>query len=259
MKKKSEWKKNCPECDKNQYYVDKTVLKTSIKNNTCCRSCSKKGINNPQYEKSLSKEIKQKMSRSKSGENHYMYGKHHTEKTKDKIRKGNINKIVTENTKQRIRENHAHLSGKNHPMYGKPRSEETCRKISENHVGMSGKKHTEETKRKMRLLHIKRIEEKKLNGGQLAPNYNRKACILFDWANMYHDLHIQHAENGGEFYLKEEGYYADGYDATTNTWYEYYEKYHKNPKQVIRDEQRKQNIIKRLNCEFIEIKEWENN
>ena len=67
-----------------------------------------------------------KISDSKKGENHPMYGKHHTEETKQKISKAN--------------------KGKNSPMYGKHHTEETKQKISEIH---KGKKLSEETKQKM--------------------------------------------------------------------------------------------------------------
>ena len=62
-----------------------------------------------------------------------------------------------------------------------------------------------------------------------------------------------HAENGGEYYIKELGYWVDGYSPNKNIVIEYYEKYHKQQKE--RDRQRKEEIIKLLNCEFIEINE----
>lgn len=51
----------------------------------------------------------------KTGENHPRFGKHHSEETRRKMR-----------------ENHADISGKNHPMYGKHLNEETRKKISKN-------------------------------------------------------------------------------------------------------------------------------
>ena len=164
------WSKNCLRCDNKQYYKNEKILNIGIKNNTLCRSCSKK-------DKTHTEETKQKMSASKQGKNNAFYGKKHTKETRLKMS-----------------ENHADYSGKNHPMYSKCHPEETKQKMCKSH---KGKKHTEKTKQKMRISHIKYIEEHKLNGGQLAPNYNPLACLLFDWANMYHDLHIQHAENGG--------------------------------------------------------------
>ena len=83
-------------------------------------------------------ESKLKLSKSISGENHYMYGKSHSKETKEKL--SNL------------------LSGENHPMFGKPRSKETREKISKGH---QGKKHTEETKRKL----------SEMNSGENHPRY----------------------------------------------------------------------------------------
>jgi len=52
--------------------------------------------------------------REMSGENNPMYNKHHTEETKRKMK-----------------ENHANFKGKNHPLYGKCLSKDWKRKISE--------------------------------------------------------------------------------------------------------------------------------
>ena len=141
-------------------------------------------------------------------------------------------------------------TSKNHPMYGKYHTKESKQKMS---ISATGRQHSKETRQKMRISRIQSIEKNKLNGGQLHPNYNPLACQLFDWMNMYYDLNIQHAENGGE--VKMFGYFADGYDTNTNTVYEYYENTHK--RTIDHDKLRKQNIIDHLDCKFIEIKEWE--
>lgn len=56
-----------------------------------------------------------------TGKDHPMYGKHHSEESK-----------------QKIRDHLPDLSGENNPFYGKHHSEESRRKISENHVDVSG-------------------------------------------------------------------------------------------------------------------------
>ena len=57
-----------------------------------------------------------------TGENHPMYGKHHTEETRKKLSKA--------------------LTGENHPMYGKQLSEEHKKKLSESHKGKYTGKYT---------------------------------------------------------------------------------------------------------------------
>jgi len=61
--------------------------------------------------------------------------------------------------------------------------------------------------------------------------------------------------NGGEFYIKELGYWLDGYDKENNVVYEFDEKYHDNQKQKQKDMVRQQDIINHLKCKFIRIKD----
>jgi len=109
--------------------------------------------------------------------------------------------------------------------------------------------------RKNRLRRIKEIERDKFNGNQLIPSYNPKACEIFDKISLKENIHIQHAMNGGEFYIKALGYWVDGYDDENNTVYEFDEKYHNSEKQRNKDFIREQELINFLECKFIRIKE----
>jgi len=103
---------------------------------------------------------------------------------------------------------------------------------------------------------IKRIEKDKLNGNQLYPNYNKYGCNIFDKISKETNIHIQHAMNGGEFYIKELGYWVDGYDTKNNVVYEYDEKHHYEKGELKkRDIIRQKEITNLLNCEFIRINE----
>lgn len=108
---------------------------------------------------------------------------------------------------------------------------------------------------KLRLNKIKRISENKLNGNQLVPFFNKKGCIKFDEIKKNENIHIQHAMNGGEFYIKELGYWLDGYDAINNVAYEYDEDYHFTEKQITKDITRQNEIESFLKCKFIRIKD----
>lgn len=115
-----------------------------------------KGENNPFYGRTHSEETRKRMVENHwncSGENHYLFGKHMKEETKEKLRqanlgennphygiplteqqKKNISMALTgikrsDETKQRIKDNHADFSGKNHPLYGKHHNEETKKKV----------------------------------------------------------------------------------------------------------------------------------
>ncbi len=91
-----------------------------------------------------------------SGENHPMYGKHHTDDAKRRISEGLKGVMAGENnpqygkhksdeTKRKLSASlKGKLSGEKHPFYGKHLSEETKRKISESG---KGQKRSNETKR----------------------------------------------------------------------------------------------------------------
>jgi hypothetical protein len=95
----------------------------------------------------LSKEHCEKLSiiakeRLSVKENHPMFGKKHSEETKEKIRQKHlgvgIGRKHTEETKQKIRDSLGDISGENHPCFGKKHSDETKKKIGQQ---ISGRKY----------------------------------------------------------------------------------------------------------------------
>jgi len=135
--------------------------------------------------------------------------------------------------KKNLSLNHADVSGKNNPFFNRT--------------------HSEETKRKIRLSTIKTLNEK--YGGGICPKYNPIACQQIDEYGKQHGYNFKHALNGGEFYIKELGYWVDGYDKEKNVVIEYYELHHKRSKERIRDSKRLQEIINLLRCDVIILKE----
>ena len=167
-----------------------------------------------------SEETKKKISEKTLGVNNPFYGKKHSEETKDKI---------SNRTKQGMKK--INVSGSNNGFYGKH--------------------HSEESKRKIRLSMIERINSLK---GSFKPNYNPEACKIIDEYGKEHGFNFQHAENGGEFRVKELGYFLDGYDPEQNVVIEYYErKKHKHT--VEKDLIRQKEIERYLDCKFIVLRE----
>ncbi|MCK9445478.1 hypothetical protein M0Q50_01125 [bacterium] len=109
---------------------------------------------------------------------------------------------------------------------------------------------------KLRIKSINRIENNKNNGYQIQPNFNKDACKIFDDISIKEGIHIQHAMNGGEFYIKELGYWVDGYDKENNTIYEFDEKYHfdKDGNLKEKDTIRQKEIEYCLKCKIIRIR-----
>ena len=95
-----------------------------------------------------------------SGEKHPMYGKHHSEETREKIKLANKGRF----------------SGEKNPMYGRPRSDEEKKKISDGRKGktvgennpMYGKHHSKEARDKMSNV------RKGKNTGKDNPFYGKK-------------------------------------------------------------------------------------
>lgn len=125
-------------------------------------------------------------------------------------------------------------TGKEHPRYGKTVSEET--------------------RKKQRKSAIKRL--KRRHGNQLQPNYSLEACKLIEEYGEKHGYNFQHAENGGEYHIKELGYWVDGYDKEQNVLIEVDEAYHYNQNGELRDKdkRRQRKIEEHLGCEFIRVR-----
>jgi hypothetical protein len=115
-----------------------------------------------------------------------------------------------------------------------------------------GKPHTDETKLKIRLASISYIEKMK---GQLCPRYNVKSIPLIEEYGRNNGYKFMHAENGGEFFIRELGYFLDAYDPYNNIALEVDERHHfKQGKLSDKDLKRQEEIEKFLGCKFIRIK-----
>ena len=129
-------------------------------------------------------EAKKKISIAMSGENHPLYGTHHSVETK-----------------KLMRDNHADFKGENHPQYGTHPSEETRKKQSESHKNpsnevrknmseshknpsleirmaisraLTGRKRTDETKKKISLATSGKNNSMFGKIGRDSPNFGKK-------------------------------------------------------------------------------------
>lgn len=138
---------------------------------------------------------------------------------------------------------------------GKIVSNDVKKRISESNFG---KKHSNKTKTKLRLIRIKQINKAKFNGEQVFPSWNPKACDYFEEFDKQNNTQGQHARNGGEFYIKELGYWVDYINHDLKLIMEYDEPHHNNSKQKEKDLIRQQEIQEIFfNYEFKRIKgDW---
>lgn len=119
--------------------------------------------------------VNKKISQSLTGEKHPMYGKHHTEETKEKIKKSLQQYWTLEKRNQRSKK----YTGEGNPMYGKHHTEETKEKIRQNKD--TSYMQTEQYKKKMSLA----------TSGEKNGNYGNKG---------------QKAKNGRHVFMYDENY-----------------------------------------------------
>ena len=239
------WGKNCPKCSKVIEYKGVRSLESasySCRKTHLCMSCMQMG-------KIISNETRKRLSESHVGRNH-------TPEQKRKISKSNQGKIRTNEMK--IKYSQSKIGTKN-PQYGKlpwnigvEYSDELKKKLSYSHINQIHKPHTEETKKKIRISLLKRLEEQKI-----PLSIDKKAPAFFDKIN----------KRGYNFQPRrffDIGYDADGYDEEKHIWIEYDSLYHKNITQQKKDLVRQNNIIKHFESinnpltEFIRITENKN-
>ena len=165
------------------------------------------------------------------------------QKIKDKINYETMGKKVSDTLKKKTKEDWINIAKKRKitmlKRYGVPNS--AC---------------FESSRRKMRITKIEQIKNNKFNGNQWYPSYNTNACILIDKYGKDNGYNFQHAMNGGEFFIKNLGYWVDGYDKDNNIVIEVDEIHHfdSNGDLNIKDIKRQIEIIEYLKCEFIRIK-----
>lgn len=183
-----------------------------------CRVCSNKGKNNP------------------------MYGRERSDEWRETQRKFMMGNIPWNKGKKGVQE----------------RTTEAIEKFRETHKvngKMRGSKNPSKRPDVRKKLRLSMIEQRNKLYGQIHPLYNPNSIsILEQKAKELGITDLQHAENGGEFYIKELGYWVDGYSKEKNIVIEYYEKHHNRQKE--KDLIRQKEIEDYLGCEFIIIKEY---
>ena len=244
--------KRCPTCNKTMRYTTKGNLNASIKHARKCYDCGAKYRPKVVYTETMRQARSERVRGPKNPmygkmkELHPMYGMSgklsptfgmdawNKGKTgcfsKDTIRKMKVAKKSVKKWK-----------GESNPNYG-------------NHNPLS-----EEHRRKVRLAHIKRVEQLKLDGHALKPNFNITACKIIDDYGKQHGYRFQHAMNGGEHFIGHLGYWVDGYDKTKNVVVDYYEDnchhYNKDGTMKEKDLRRIDEIKRHLGCKFIILEE----
>jgi len=226
----------CFQCKDIIVYKDKYYFNQSEKKNRVCRKCGNINANRSKWANPI--------TRTKMLDSPRFSGGHHSEQTKIKMSEAR--------------------TGSKHPCYGKPCPENVKEAVRKSRLGVSNtlesrKKVSEKLLgRKLTLEHKQNIAKglRKYKASHFgSPNYNKIACKLFEQINIELGWNGQHAENGGEYHIKELGYVVDYYEPTHNVVIEYDEPHHCRIKKMEKDKIRQQEIEEVLNCKFIRIPE----
>jgi hypothetical protein len=244
QKKRVRW---CADCKKMLAYNSKRGYFSCKKKNSKCESCSaldkmNRGESTLPYKGgcTLTNEHKKKLSESGKLRHqkykHPMLGKKQSEKC--------------------IRLAKKKFSGSGNPMFGKHHTKETCQKISESRLSkkIPGPKMSENGLRILRQKRIKEISIDKFNGNQVVPSFNKISCLFFDKIETELNWDGYYATKGGEYQIKELGYFVDYYEPKKNLVIEWDEPRHYVGGILKKDDvDRQSQIEKFLGCKFVRI------
>jgi hypothetical protein len=234
-KNNKKYTKLCTICKNKTIFSTYTKYKNSKKDDEYkCKSCS---VSLTHKNKKITEE--HKFIISNTTKKNWNIGKYINTILASKIRWSGINNP----------QYNSNRTGNLNPFFGKTHSKETIEKIKKS----IKEKLTDERRAKMSESAKARI----IKFGNPKVNYNPKSIPIIEEYGKKYGYNFQHAENGGEYIVlvNNKCYHLDGYDIEKNVVIEYYENHHKYT--IEKDESRKKEIINKLNCSFIEIKEWE--
>jgi len=184
--------------------------------------------------------------------------------------KSTWNKGLTKETSEAVHRISEAKKGKNNPMYGKVPwnknkggyfSKEALKNIPLFKKGQipwnKDKTFSTESKRKMRLAHLRFLKECIFEGGQIRPSYNSNACKFFAKFDQKNNTNGMYATNGGEYHIKELGYFPDYFNSKLKLIMEYDERRHyRNGKLRKRDIKRQEEIQNLFpDYKFVRIRE----
>jgi hypothetical protein len=220
---KVEFKRVCPQCNKEIFYKNKYNFNKSNLNNKICSYCSKQNVG----------------LRNR--------GKKRTEKVKNVISQKMINHPSIKGNLERANKIKNKLIGRDVSKFhkGKQSFSKSCKLCYKEFECQPHRKESNHFCGKKCQYEYYFLNKK------WTPKFNPNACSLIEEYGIKNGYNFRHALNGGEYKIKNLNFWVDGYDEEKNVVIEYYEKHHLLPKNLEKDKIRKEIIIQALKCEFI--------
>jgi len=254
---KKVWPRKCNYCNYIKHYNRYSHFKRAEEISGRCSNCIK---DNPRSGWHHTEETKNLISKKHMGVNNPFYGKKHSKETL---------KMLSDKFKGQGNPQYGKY-GKHHPKYGiskgsvEHHSIQSKLKISNANKlyaklpGYKNPAKRQDVRRKIRLSVIKHIQNKIQK--DLRPCYNSEACNFIDELNRKNNWNLRHALSGGEHYIRELGFWLDGYDKDKNIVFEYNERKHYNIDGSLkeRDINRMNEIKKLYGCKYLVYNELEN-
>ena len=217
--------RNCPKCQKLITYKNKYNYFKSKKENKICGYCSRQNIG-----------LKNK-------------GKQRSKSTKEAISKKMLNHPSIKDNTSRGEKISKKLKGRDTSYIWKSHQKCSTQCLECNNIVESQKYRLDSH----HFCNRNCQKEYYFKNKVWKPKFNPKACEIIEQYGKENGYNFQHALNGGEFRIKQLGYWVDGYDVEKNVVIEYHEKHHSLPKQNEKDKKRQKEIIETLKCKFIII------
>jgi hypothetical protein len=117
-----------------------------------------------------------------------------------------------------------------------------------------GKTVSDETRKRIRISTLNYIS--KMKSKRIMPRYNVNSISIIEEYGITNGYSFIHAENVGEYHIKELGYFLDAYDPIKNVVLEIDESHHydKDGQLIEKDVRRQKEIEDYLQCKFIRIR-----
>ena len=211
------WKRNCPKCNRELSYTQRSNWQAANRIGSLCRSC-----------RVISDVTREKHRVEKLGKS----GTPRTEEVKQKLREWHKNSMTDEMRQRR--------DAWKHNMSADTRNKLRARRM--------GKEASETTREKLRMIRLEKVKEM---GG--FPSFNKAACDFMNELSGKLGFHFRHAMNGGEAVIC--GYSVDGYDRDKNVVFEYDESRHENLTRKMKDMRREERMRNKVGCEILRYSE----